>query len=528
MKIHYFYEILKNNIIGISEKLDMDYECIDISKWEQDSFIDKDILYVVDINDLPDLTKIHASPHLIISNPDKVDLPDPEMNYLNCTLPFEKLWKIARHSFHLLQHYDHILMHALLYEYSLSEILNKASEYWEASFYFFNEGGQLLISAEHSNQNNSIDPDILSGSNLLNLFNQSQKLDYDKDMAILNEPFNKNIITLKKVESSKTTHWLIMVGSRENRIPLMYAFRLTANFASRCIDQGNIRKIEASSLSEVMGAILNDEIKDPDVIFKKLLPNANPNERYYFRLLLIGGETLPLNTQELSIMQKELSRNCPEINFVIYSGEIIGIMIYPFSEEAKYDNMLTPLWTEGKSIWLKDYIKSKQCKCLIDEANSKFSSLKANWELCHGIFRICRKMPTYLNKTCIRGDLAKSYWLIESGYKYFFENVAQISPILLCSPAYVILCKHDIQHNTNLTEILYSYLRNSGNIEKTAKDCYVHRNTVKNKLQLIQRLTNIDLDEPENFTNLIISKYLMDYFIHYMGGDIISDTKKMK
>ncbi len=219
------------------------------------------------------------------------------------------------------------------------------------------------------------------------------------------------------------------------------------------------------------------------------------------------------------------------MRFAIYSGEIIGILSYPNHARRYYENMLKPLfdrnYKEG-SFWLRDYLASNNLKCILDKPNSKMTTFRTCWMLCHDTLRICFKIPSYRNKTCIRSELAKVYWILEAGYKYFYNNVAPLSPLLLCSPAYVTVRDYDARHNTNLNSVLFSYIRNNKNLEKTARDCFMHRNTVKNKLELIKSITNIDLDDPESFMSLTISHFMIDYFINYMGGDILEDLESAK
>ena len=56
----------------------------------------------------------------------------------------------------------------------------------------------------------------------------------------------------------------------------------------------------------------------------------------------------------------------------------------------------------------------------------------------------------------------------------------------------------------------------------------MHRNTVKNKIELIKSLLHIDIDNTDYFLGLTTSHLMIEYFTNYMGGDIMTDTDNMR
>ena len=95
----------------------------------------------------------------------------------------------------------------------------------------------------------------------------------------------------------------------------------------------------------------------------------------------------------------------------------------------------------------------------------------------------------------------------------------------LCNPALITLYRYDFLNGSILCDILQTYLLNNRSVERTAQKCYMHRNTIKSKLELIQQITPLDLDDPEVFISLIISFRLINYYGFYAGG-AIDDAKK--
>ncbi|HHX50637.1 MAG TPA: hypothetical protein GX711_04290 [Clostridia bacterium] len=60
------------------------------------------------------------------------------------------------------------------------------------------------------------------------------------------------------------------------------------------------------------------------------------------------------------------------------------------------------------------------------------------------------------------------------------------------------LLEYDQSYDTELIKTLESYFSNNGNLAQMAKELYVHYNTVRNRLQRIGEICQVDLDDPED------------------------------
>lgn len=71
------------------------------------------------------------------------------------------------------------------------------------------------------------------------------------------------------------------------------------------------------------------------------------------------------------------------------------------------------------------------------------------------------------------------------------------------------LMAYDKKYNTNLIQTLEVYLNKNCNLNQTAKTLFIHRNTIKYRLQRIEEITNTSLDDAFtrlNFFNAILIK----------------------
>lgn len=85
--------------------------------------------------------------------------------------------------------------------------------------------------------------------------------------------------------------------------------------------------------------------------------------------------------------------------------------------------------------------------------------------------------------------------------KMFFQRY--LSPIF----------NYDSKNNSDLLKTLEAYLDNNGNLDQTAANLFIHKNTVRYRLRKIQELTDLNLKSTEDFLTLqvaIKSKTIFD------------------
>lgn len=94
--------------------------------------------------------------------------------------------------------------------------------------------------------------------------------------------------------------------------------------------------------------------------------------------------------------------------------------------------------------------------------------------------------------------------------------------IYLCHPAFVTIERYDKKYGTNLRDTLYVYLTNDCNTVKTAKQLYVHRNTLYYKLNKIEELIGQKLDDPLLKERLLFSMHVVEYQEKYINEDLLA------
>lgn len=72
------------------------------------------------------------------------------------------------------------------------------------------------------------------------------------------------------------------------------------------------------------------------------------------------------------------------------------------------------------------------------------------------------------------------------------------------------ILKYDKINNSNLEQVLRTYLKNNGSVKDTAEELFVHRNTVNYKIKKIDKILNIDLSDYESICNIIVALKIHD------------------
>ena len=89
------------------------------------------------------------------------------------------------------------------------------------------------------------------------------------------------------------------------------------------------------------------------------------------------------------------------------------------------------------------------------------------------------------------------YSVLDLCSQRFCQLYGNMDIIYLAHPIIIHLLRYDQKHGTNLREVLYQYLASDRNLKATAQILYMHRNTVSNKLNLIQKTCPVNFDDGE-------------------------------
>ena len=96
---------------------------------------------------------------------------------------------------------------------------------------------------------------------------------------------------------------------------------------------------------------------------------------------------------------------------------------------------------------------------------------------------------------------------VDHVYDYLLHALAEENSIAsgMEHPALELLRKYDRQHQTELYRTLYVFLCMERNVVASAKALFIHRNSMLYRLQRIEQLLGLDLDDVELRMYLMLS-----------------------
>jgi len=93
--------------------------------------------------------------------------------------------------------------------------------------------------------------------------------------------------------------------------------------------------------------------------------------------------------------------------------------------------------------------------------------------------------------------------------QYIFDKACHDIPFeFICAKQIKDLQKYDDKHNTKLNETLDTYLRLERNVVQTSKTLFIHRSTLFYRLDRIQQIIDVDLNDPATRLYLSISYHM--------------------
>ena len=99
------------------------------------------------------------------------------------------------------------------------------------------------------------------------------------------------------------------------------------------------------------------------------------------------------------------------------------------------------------------------------------------------------------------------------------DEMGERDLIYLCSQQYTALYRYDMEHESNLCGILESYIQNNCNTSQTAKELFLHRNTLINKIARIEEIVGGSLNNVSLRHQLYFSSQLIYYIKEYRRED---------
>lgn len=114
-----------------------------------------------------------------------------------------------------------------------------------------------------------------------------------------------------------------------------------------------------------------------------------------------------------------------------------------------------------------------------------------------------------------------AYQIVELAAESARQELGSRNMVHLCNNELVSLVLYDKKNGTNLTDVLYTYLRYERNTTEAAKALYIHRNTLLYKIHKITEIIGDLLDDPLFRERYLFSYHVLEYMQKYRKEDLL-------
>ena len=416
------------------------------------------------------------------------NLSDRQINLALSSWPLSKAANRLSKAFHAYTEFKKALDNTIANQGGLHELLAEAIRLTKGKLHFyvfsstfnlldsgvpdtFTEG--LSLAAAPNDEQTSLVQDLLSGKNSVN-----------------------NLVT-PIVDNGNTIAYLLITCKDPSMVTEMFRNMLARRIANLLTNTYTIYTKEQKDLQKLLTDILVLIPKDPEPLMKRLRALPHPLKSH-IRIMIISG--LKDNTPIWMLCSK-VQELLPDCNVTVYDNNIVAL----FSG----DSFLFRISADEKKIekFLKD--------------NNAYAIVSAPAKFIRGLRTLYIESRELLPKIPLLMDISqKRLVYFEDVFGFYRVHLCSVAMrqhlghdkiIYLAHPVAIELIRYDIIHKTDYFEFIVEYSKCGGNIQETATNLHMHRNSAYNKLNKITELLNIDFSDGLLMRNLIFSMNIIKY-----------------
>ncbi len=180
---------------------------------------------------------------------------------------------------------------------------------------------------------------------------------------------------------------------------------------------------------------------------------------------------------------------------------------------------------QGEMVWLVNLsLYARQASCSLSAAQAAAGAALA--DLCGSYACKAGESRLFADSLGVRGAYDEAGIALTVGFRenpelwhYRFADyimpylmgkaVEDLPPERLCHPALETLLSHDRAHGTQLADTLIAFLSCGQSITRAAEKLGVHRTSLQRRLERIQELVVLRLDDPAQVVHLLLSALLL-------------------
>ena len=447
-----------------------------------------------------------------------VPLP-PGLWLMETRLPLLRLYNRVQEELHAFQEWDAALREAIYTNAGLQVLLERAAPRFHGTVMLANAGYRQLAAV--------YDPGV--DDPLAQEFWEYGYHTYDTVQAVRrHEPLrggkkyryieyvsteSGNYIIVRRICYQNEVHARLVV-IRAGPEPDLCVSDLTELLADYIAEYMFSRQSVNYSGNAVFGGLVADLIEfrltDPDEVIRRLKGVELSVQRYYHVMLVAFPEDQgSLENIPWNYIISQLELLFPFSDITTYRGEILLLI-------RKTNRGTRPRFDQPA---LETLLERHNGQAAIGNFSEFLTSLPPIYYQTKSVLRLGRIM-----------DPGKRLYFFEDYSMYHLVEMADMGAqgalysrniVYLCHPGLITLLRYDKKTGASLTDTLYVYLRCERNAAEAAKQLFIHRNTMLNKVRRIEEVLGQSLEDPWLRERLLFSYHVLEYMRKYRREDIL-------
>ncbi|MBR5336493.1 MAG: helix-turn-helix domain-containing protein [Lachnospiraceae bacterium] len=271
--------------------------------------------------------------------------------------------------------------------------------------------------------------------------------------------------------------------------------------------------------------IIEGRIHDDATLNERLKPIKLAFNKYYHLLIVRFPDAL--STTEVSPDGVTGRFTHLPWNYIISQFE----QLFPFSNITTYQREIIILLRKNNYTPRLHLNNMDEIDALLQYYNgylmvgnfSKFlSSLGSIYHSTEDTFELALKINRTSGQRILYYEDYSIYQSIEMSAAGMFSKHGMLNPVYLCPPSLISLYRYDRKYSTNLCEILKTYLNCDRNAAETARELYMHRNTMLYNIQKIEKILGQSLDDNMLRMRLLYGFYVIEYTEDILGEPLLN------
>lgn len=222
------------------------------------------------------------------------------------------------------------------------------------------------------------------------------------------------------------------------------------------------------------------------------------NHRFCLVLVSFFGRVEEIPWEDVSRQLSRLLNHCVVSE---YRGDLLALCPVESEERA-------PQYSTQQ---LEHFLSKQSAYAVVSNSAMRPAAIRALYRQARSVMRFGIALSKEESTRIFFYEKYAFYHIVELCANVYNSDHQIQNLVYLCHPALGRVLRYDRSHGTNYTEILRKYLENNCNLSQTAREMFMHRNTMLNKLEVIREVLGVPLTNPEVREQLQFSFHVVDY-----------------